>query len=91
VSRNETVSIDTVALPEGNVRSARKMLKMERQFGRLAVQAATSSDLTLVAVRMQACRCRPHYHHGTSASEGAQATCDAARTALVVIRRGMAA
>lgn len=75
--RKGTVAIDTVPLPERNARLTAKMLKVERNIGRLVAQATSSSDLNSAVVRLRTCSFRPRYRHDMTPSEGAQATCDA--------------
>jgi hypothetical protein len=75
--KSGSVAIDTVPLPERNARLAAKMLKVERQLGRIVAAAKSSDDLTSTVLPMRKCSFRPRYRYGMSASEGSQATCDA--------------
>jgi hypothetical protein len=76
-ARKGSVAIDTVPLPERNARLAREMLTVERQLGRLVAQSRNKSELLEAVALTRACRFRPHYRHGMTPGEGAQATCDA--------------
>jgi len=71
------VAIDTVPLPERNARLAAKMLKIERQLGRLVAAATSTAGVVAAIAPMRKCNFRPRYRAGMTQAEGAQATCDA--------------
>ena len=76
--RKGAVAIDTVPLPERNARLTAKMLKVERNIGRLVAQSHQQQrTLNSAVVRLRTCSFRPRYRHDMTPSEGAQATCDA--------------
>ncbi|HEX9011111.1 MAG TPA: hypothetical protein VF804_12155 [Holophagaceae bacterium] len=75
--RGGAVAIDTVPLPERNARLAEKLLKVEKQMGKLVAGASSASSLETLVTPLRTCAFRPHYRHGMTNAEGAQATCDA--------------
>ena len=75
--REGTIAIDTVPLPERNAHIAGKLAKLELQMGKLVTSARSVPSLEVAVAPMRACAFRPHYRHGMTADEGAQATCDA--------------
>jgi hypothetical protein len=74
---NGAVAIDTVPLPERNARLAAKMLRIERQLGKLVAAATSTAGIVAEIAPMRKCAFRPHYRAGMTQAEGAQATCDA--------------
>ncbi len=75
--RGRTTAIDTVPLPERNAALSGKLAKLELQMGKLVAFAQSSSSLEAAVAPMRTCAFHPHYRHGMTADEGAQATCDA--------------
>ncbi len=75
--RSGAVAIDTVPLPERNAHLAERMLKLERQLGKVVASASSAGTLETAVAPLRTCGFRPHYRHGMTHEEGAQATCDA--------------
>ncbi|WP_243286620.1 hypothetical protein [Geothrix terrae] len=75
--RGGTAAIDTVPLPERHAVLTGKLEKLELQMGKLVAYAPSASSLEAAVAPLRTCAFHPHYRHGMTADEGAQATCDA--------------